>query len=260
MKSYRIRVNQNIYERINAFQEKIMEKEGRKISTSEAIEMMDRMGEINILKKNELKKWDKSIKSIKRKNYNNQTTKKRTNRIIMEIGVPGSLWKSKRASNTDMLFLVITVFILAISGFFVKAVWDNIYDDRLEEGNVFNLSEESATTGVNINRVINNWDYVVPFVLIMGTMIVAALVFMNPIPAAFWFVGALFSILLAGISIWLREMYIDMLASNATFDAMTSTFPITNHIIMNFAAYIIVFFFLMAAIQYGRSRSSTQIV
>lgn len=161
----------------------------------------------------------------------------------------------KKGSSFDVLFLCFMVIIMAIAGFVLMNVWDDIYNPNVK-GNVFNQTSQSATIGRNTNSMIALLDYLVPTILFFGIVIIAVLAYSNPIAAPFLIFGALFAVLLVYFALVFREAYIDMLANSATFTAMIPNFPITDLIMRSLSMYVLFLYALIVIIQYGRREAT----
>ena len=169
----------------------------------------------------------------------------------------GFLGKSlgKRGSSFDVLFLLFMVIIMAVAGYVLMNVWNDMYNPNTV-GNVFNASSQARSIGTGTQSFINLFDYIVPTILFFGIVIIGVLAYSNPIPAPFLIFGVLFTAILMYFALVFREAYIDMVANSATFTSMVSSFPITDLIMRSFSMYILFLYALIVIIQYGRRESA----
>jgi hypothetical protein len=157
----------------------------------------------------------------------------------------------RKGSSFDVLFLIFIVIIMAISGFVLRNVWDDIYNPTTS-GNVFNQSSQAATIGRSTNSFVGLLDFIVPTILFFGIVIIAVLAYSNPIPAPFLIFGVLFTAILMYFALVFKEAYIDMVTNSATFTSISASFPITDLILRSFSMYILFLYALIVIIQYGR--------
>lgn len=162
---------------------------------------------------------------------------------------------NKSGSSFDVLFLVFMVIIMAVAGFVLLNIWDDMYNPTTT-GNVFNSSSQAATIGRSTNSAVRLFDFVVPTVLFFGIIIIGVLAYSNPIAPPYLIFGVLFAAILVYFALVFKEAYIDMVANSTTFTALVSSFPITDLIMRSLSMYVLFLYALIVIIQYGRRESA----
>lgn len=260
MKTVNRRIPKFIDEKIQYFRECMIKKadvDTSQLNYPRTVALMWKMKEFLCFEEEEVDILaDGRSISIRNLGHTNKPTKKKTDKLVIDFTMEPSLFRNKKGSNFDMLYLVSIMLFMAIVGVIIFQFWDGIYQDRLTPGSPFNNSFVGASVAKGVNNAVNTFDFVVPAVLILGTLGAAVLVYLNPIPAPFVIFGILFFPLLLYFAVFFGDMYITMITNSANFTELLPRFPLTDHIMRSMPLYVSVFYVLLGTVQYSRSRSS----
>jgi len=159
---------------------------------------------------------------------------------------------NRKATITEVIFLVIVLFILGI-GFLMARVWTSQLATELVNNPTINQSEGARNAIQSIDKVQNRFDYVIfgAFIaMVLGMLIASWFIAGNGIYTFVYFIALVFAIVLSAI---MANMWSEFF-NNSLLAAQQSYFPITDNLITYSPYYLAVLGFLSIIIMFAKPR------
>ena len=161
-----------------------------------------------------------------------------------------SVWKNKKGSWVDLIFIVIIIFAFIVISIVAKLGLSSISTGFNESGN---LGDESyqyiADSDHRMGNVLDGIFLMVVFGLVLAIVFG---VFVLKVHPAFFFIAFILLILLGVVFIILSDAFGDVTDSEPLYDTRHDNFPIMNYILENFVGFFIGLSVLIAVLLYAK--------
>jgi len=158
---------------------------------------------------------------------------------------------NKKGTIMDFLYIVVALFIIALSTIIAFTVWDS-YNTQVKEDGLGNSSIYPSLEA-NMNTTMNNMDYLFVFLMVGLTIALIISVFMIKSHPVFFWITMLFIIIVLIIAGALSNAY-EMVGDNAELKAGHDNYPAMEFVMDNLPLFILLIAAMAIIALYAKSR------
>lgn len=161
------------------------------------------------------------------------------------------LTKDKKGSAVDVIFVMISLFVLALAFLMTTKVWNNV-DDKVAHH--FNDSATGREAVAKVNAVINSLDNYFLIILMLGAVAMIVLASMIRIdPIFYWVFFFIFIIGLIMAAVFSNTY--ERVAATPALEPSSTGFDVQNFVMGNLPIIFLVLAVILLIVIYGKTRS-----